>query len=1097
MKDLQLYTASAGAGKTYRLALAYIHQLFEFPDAYRRILAVTFTNKAAAEMKKRILEKLNQLSKKDSAASDYARYLMDNNLARSEDEISSKARALLITILHDYSAFYVQTIDRFFQWVIRGFTREIGLQNGYNLELDNNSVLTEAVDMLIYGMEEDVQLKDWLIEFAEEKINEGKSWDFNNDVFQLGKEVFKENYQSVIDETSDLEKRKEKFNSLRKQLNTTLFSIENEVRKKGLEGLDMIKKSGLEIPDFKNGNRGVASLFEKAVKKSLTDLNISDTNRRGADDFSIWVTKDSPNKEKIRELYEGGLNQLLTDIIKIYDEQYHKYVTAFLLKKNIYSFGILNDISDRIREITREKNLFLLSDSSLFLKKIIGENDAPFIFEKAGNYFSNYMLDEFQDTSRFQWDNFLPLIENGLATGNTSVVVGDVKQSIYRWRNSDWKILASELKERISLSRIDDIKLDTNYRSSKNIVSFNNSVFYNAPGVLKDLIRKELSNKETPEYMNYWFNLIDNVYGEPRQKFSGNPKNYPGHISHSFSEYLKKEEKIGLIDSWIISRVKELQDRGYSAGDITFLVRTSREGREIARILMEEGARNDPKYNFSVISNDSLYLENHSTVRFLIALLRFFNQPHDLLNTSFIKHEYLAYLADYPEAVIDLHEVFTSAAIRSNKTDSNPCFEEFARQHTHLHRLPLYELVEGLILIFRLNSGEERIAYLQAFQDQVLEFVRKERSDISSFLNYWDSSGRSSTLNVSESQDALRIMTIHKAKGLEFKVVLIPFCDWKLYPEVSGLRSNVLWPETAQAGYDEFSHLPVLYSSQMKNSMFWKEYYEEMFRTFVDNLNLLYVAFTRAELELHSFSFLSKDPENITSIADLIWDILNKSRPAEKHPDYLMADLAGSLNTKKGIFSYGTPSAKPVAMSKKDGVVTEILSEYQVFTKTKALNLNHKNIYLSGLKEDEKGKTGYGTQMHEIFAEIDTLNDLDSALRNAWLKGLLSGKDRENLEIEIKDKLSRKPFTVWFSGEWKSKREMDLTEGKGNILRPDRVMMKENELIILDYKFGKEKKHHYTLQLKEYAKALEKSGYEYIRMFLWYYNLDELEEVYR
>ncbi|MGC9344696.1 MAG: UvrD-helicase domain-containing protein, partial [Bacteroidales bacterium] len=677
---------------------------------------------------------------------------------------------------------------------------------------------------------------------------------------------------------------------------------------------------------------------------------------KGVGDFDVWVTKNSPDKEKIQELYDGGLNQLLSDIIEIYDEKYHEYVTALLLKKNIYTFGILNDISDRIREITREKNLFLLSDSSLFLKKIIGENDAPFIFEKAGNYFSNYMLDEFQDTSRFQWDNFLPLIDNGLATGSTSVIVGDVKQSIYRWRNSDWKILATELKERISLSRIDDIKLDTNYRSSENIVSFNNAVFFNAPTFIKNLIRKRIGNKEVPEFMNYWLNLIDNVYGEPRQKFNSALNQYKGFISQSFSDYIKKEEKNDQVRSWIIAKIKKLKDRGYNAGDITFLVRTGNEGREIASMLMEEASQNDQTYNFSVISNDSLYLENHSSVKFLIALLRFFNQPYDQLNTSFIKHEYLAYLSDYSKETSDWHKVFAGSDIGSSVLDSDPCFSDFKNQLNLLRRLPLYDLVERLIMIFQLNTGEQRIAYIQAFQDLVLEFVRKERSDISSFLNHWNTIGKSSTLNVSESQDALRVMTIHKAKGLEFKVVLVPYCDWELYPKTTGFRNITLWPETARSGYNEFSHLPVSYTSKMEQSIFWREYYEEMFRTFVDNLNLLYVAFTRAELELHSFSVLSKNPHDITSTADLLWNLIKSQSPSGKHKDYLMADLPGNFKEEQGLFEFGVPYPKPVETLKEEIVKTEILTEYPVYTRTNALNLNHKNIYLSGLKEDEKGK---------------------------------------------------------------------------------------------------------------------------------------------
>lgn len=1093
MKNLQVYTASAGSGKTYQLALNYIRELFKDPSAFRHVLAVTFTNKAAAEMKKRIIEKLYQLSLGDDKADGYAKYLIDSGVAASEEEIKQKSDSLLRSILHEYSAFYVQTIDKFFQWVIRGFVREIGLQNGYNLEMDNSRVLSEAVDLLMFDMEEDEQLRSWLVRFAEDKINEGKSWDFYADVLTLGREVFKESYQSIHGEAENYEERMKKFNSLLKKINITIQSFEQAIKNRGQKALGMIEAAGLQVTDFKGGSRGVATIFTKAVKNLPGDLKISDTNRNGANDFRAWVKKNDPKEDEINELYEAGLNRLLIEIIELWDSQKTEYYTSLALKNNLYTFGILNDISDRIREISKEKNLFLISDSSVFLKKITGENEAPFIYEKAGNYFSNYMLDEFQDTSRFQWDNFFPLIENALSTGKNSVVVGDVKQSIYRWRNSDWKILATELSDRISPERIKNISLDTNYRSTRNIVAFNNSVFQTAPGIIKQLIEKNIRNGKIPDFEEYWLNLVNKIYGEPRQKsFTKKDENF-GYVSHRFLPPKNKSEQLDYLKEWLPRLIRNLQDRNYSAGDITILVRKGKEGREVARILMDQDNNENEKYNFNVISSDSLFIGKNPAVRFLTALLRFFNHSSDKINSSYIRHEYISYVREDSGKDINWHAVFTREDPSNDPMDDN--FRNFENDIPNLRKLSLYDLTERLIKIFRLNEKHDKIAYVQAFQDLVLDFIRKESSDISAFLNHWENASVSATLNVSETQDAIRIMTIHKAKGLEFKVVIIPYCDWGLEPGNSGYMKTMLWPDTKTTDYREFSHMPVVYGSAMKESHFKEDYYEELFRTYIDNLNLLYVTFTRAESELHSLSVLSDDKGGVKNVGDMLLKIMNEYYESEIDKNYPVADLNQGFQKEALYFSFGKPGFKAAGKVKEDKLATNLLTEYPVTETSTKLVLNHKNIYLSDLKEDEKSYTGYGTQMHEILSGIIKYDDIVISARNAWLKGLLSSEERDHLENELAERLLKDPFKDWFSGNWKCKVEEDIINDKDDILRPDRVMIRDNSVIVLDYKFGFQKKEAYKKQLHQYYEVLKSAGYDKIRLYLWYYRRNEIEEI--
>ena len=1093
-KPLKIYKASAGSGKTYKLTLQYLVLLFKNPNAYKRILAVTFTNKASSEMKQRIIEKLFELSGGGNEARDYREYLLKNKLVKDEAEIREKAARMLSTILNDYSGFYVETIDKFFQRVIRGFTREIGLQNSYNLELNTGRVLAEAIDLLLLGMDEDEDLKQWLVQFAEENLLEGKSWNIHSDVLNLAQEVFKESYQSIHEEVADPAMRKELFNSFRSNLLKEKAVFENFLKTRAVKALKIIEQGGLEISDFKYGGSSIPNIFKKIVTQPIQGLEPGVRPERGLDNPEEWFTKNSEKKAEIIAAFENGLNQLLNEILKYWNNNKTRYFTVHSLWRNLYTFGILNNVSERINEITREKNIFLLADASLFLKRIIAENEAPFIYEKAGNYFDYFMLDEFQDTSRFQWNNFKPLIADSLASNHLNLLVGDVKQSIYRWRNSDWKILAHDIKTDFSEDWSENILLDSNYRSLENIIRFNNSVFYESKNIIRQLIEKNIPEDFDESFKKEWINLIDEIYGKSGQNIPNEHKKEKGLVKLNFFRELKSDENLEILKSKLPKLICELQDRNYRAGDIAILVRKKQEGSDIANLLMEAGHNIDSKYNFKVISNDSLYIGNNPANRFLISLLKYFNQPDDLLNNTFLKNEYTGYLSESGNNwTNDHHSLFSAKVNEGILIEKNVHFTELNKELPRLKTLALYELVEELIRIFHLNEHPDNLAFIQALQDEVLEFLRKESADISSFLRYWEDAKLKSTLQVSEAQDAIRIITIHKAKGLQFKTVIIPFLDWKTGPETSGNMAAILWPSIQDKGFSEFSHYPVVNTSKLKDTLFTRDYHEEMFRSYVDNLNLAYVAFTRAENELHVYSNIGKETDHPKTIGDLIFGILQKeTEPIKDYPGLIMSQY---FDRDALVYSQGESNFQEKNLAEISGEITTYLDFYPVKQKTGILSLNHKNIYISDLLEEESMQTGFGTQMHEIFASIGTNKDVQEALRRAWLKGLITSGERSRMESEINGKLQQNPFKSWFSGEYTIKSESDLLDGNGEIVRPDRVMIKPGELIILDYKFGKHKSSVYQKQLMDYARVLTDCGYKNIRAFIWYYLLNDLEEV--
>ncbi len=487
---------------------AYLLLLFENPFNYKRILAVTFTNKATEEMKGRVIKELFNLSR--GLHSPYAE-ILQQEFQLSFHQLTSKSGNILHRILHDYSRFSVSTIDSFFQKIIRNFIKEAGLQTGFEIELDQERVLREAVDLLFHELEKDEQLLSWLTDFAFSKVEEGKSWNFRNEIFNLGQEIFKEEFKQHDHLVFQLLEDKLYLNQYQVKLSALQKSIEQEMSRIGKEALDLIEKSGLCNDDFSGKSRGVGSFFLKLANGKIEPPN---QYARKCFEENSWYSSTSLKKNEIDNLVNNGLAGLLEEAITFYENKIHEYQTVEQVTRYIYSLGILKDVRAKIRDYTDENNLFLLPDATKLLYTIIGNNDAPFIYEKVGTYFQYFMIDEFQDTSGFQWKNFLPLVKNSLATDNHNIIVGDAKQAIYRWRNGDWNILVNQLEEDFP-GMIENTVLGTNWRSKKNIVEFNNKLFED---LARNLHENFISGLTCDMYQG---KLIKEIYKESLQKVTG------------------------------------------------------------------------------------------------------------------------------------------------------------------------------------------------------------------------------------------------------------------------------------------------------------------------------------------------------------------------------------------------------------------------------------------------------------------------------------------------------------------------------------------------------------------------------------------------
>lgn len=1071
MPPLTIYKASAGSGKTFRLTLHYLELLFRDPGSYRNILAVTFTNKAASEMKSRILNRLHKLSiLTEHDTSKDLEHLSDAT-GKSPIMIIREAQSLLVSILNDYSRFSVGTIDRFFQSVIRSFAREIGLPLGFTLELDRDRVLAEAVDRMFLRISDDEALRQWLMRFAESRLEQEQNWNFRNDIISLGKELFTESYQQMQMETGREVTRNE-LEAFIQSLDIIDRETRDRIEHKARETLGEMERYGWSLDTLPGKSRSPAAYFVKAA--SGERVTLTPGQKTAMYDRSKWLSK-SISDPMLDEL----VDQILITSLKACYELSVIIRSVESVRPYIYTFGILNDIMTSIREITGERNLFLLSDAAYFLRGLVSNNPTPFIYEKTGNTFYHIMLDEFQDTSSFQWENFKPLLNHTLSIGKDNLVVGDIKQSIYRWRNSDWKILAEGVAEAFSGSEILSESLKENWRSREHIVRFNNDLFRYASSAVRDMINSEMKAAQVNEaFTERWSSLVETAYEEVRQAV---PEVHAGSGGYVKCVVLESEddsfEELALeqLPGWIT----ELQLKGYRPGDIAILVRSNLEGERVAHRLMEHAGSEarHPDCSFDFVSNESLFIHRHPAIRFIVHLLTYINHPGDEMNRLHLKYFYTI--------VSDPTEIDTHRALDPEVTVSDMLPEWFTGQIGSIRRLPLYELVEKVILMFHLDRTVDALPYLQAFQEIILDQQRNEPVNLNDFLLYWQEHGIRKSLTVSEGQDAIRILTIHKAKGLQFKSVIVPFCRWSLTTE--GRHETILWCRTENTLFSELPVLPVKYKNDLLETCFASDYLEERIMGYVDSLNLLYVALTRAEEALIvGIEELDHDKEP-SGAGQLIKRALERKAVCSGAKDETMQYVDGA-------YLLGAPERKssvddPPAVSWKIG-------EYPVEISADRLRLRLKSAdYFIRRSEGVERQVDFGNMMHELLRRVERSEDLERVVKEYHSRGFIDDPTRERLTGFLKEKLSGNRVRHWFTSEYRVINERDIINRSGDLYRPDRVMIGDRNAVVVDYKFGEEVEKAHQRQVRKYMNLLAEMDHEHIEGYIWYVMKDDIIKI--
>ena len=1093
MSKLKIYKASAGSGKTFRLALEYLKIALANEWNYKNILAVTFTNKATTEMKERVIEELYVLAKERPSA--YLAILM-NEMNLSSIEIADRARKSLKRILHDYSRFSISTIDSFFQRVIKSFNRELGINAAYQVDLEDNLILEEAVDELLLSIEDNLELLEWLKKFANEKIREGGGWNLKNDILKLGVQIYNETFKALNQTLHEKINDKQFINNYKKELNSLVYQFESTLKKMGRAGLQVMQQHGVSIDDFKYKKTSACTSFQR-----LADFNLENWPGKrvveAADDPDVWTTQTA--KANVKEA-ATSLQPLLQEAVTFYFKKLHEYNSAKLITSQLYTLGILVDLQAMVRKVTQEKGVVLISESGTLLKSIIDDSDAPFIYEKTGVFYNHFMIDEFQDTSGLQWGNFRPLITNALAENNLGMVVGDVKQAIYRWRNGDWDLLAGEVSKQFPGNGVEEETLQKNWRSTGNIIRFNNSIFQVLPQLFQQSINQELEENRLSD--TEMAAQIQSLYGESLQQIANTKLSNEGAIRMRFFEKPKDDEKDELRETILdelVERIREVQTAGAKAREIAILVRKKDEAKLIADRLLLEKAKADSNYNFNILSSESLFVKNSAAVGFVLAMYQFLADPNDDVALALANHLYYNELYDQLEQIGQLPDLSVASSPQltigfeahdkpektswfENRKDENNQLSEFLASDFFSETLGgrnIQEIAFKICERFNLFSLKEELAYLQAFIDQVAAFMKNRTADIAAFLSWWEDQGQKATIAISEELDAIRIQTIHKAKGLEYNYVFIPFCDWKT--EVSAQHAPMLWCQPKLAPFDQLELVPVKFEKRMGESIFFREYFQEKINHYVDNLNMLYVAFTRARTALFTWSVTTG---KFGSIADALRNALELAdRLPLSSEKSLFCPLSDHYDPDISSFSYGEISASThKEQIKENGLV---LNEFRFADFHDYLKLRKRNEHFFVPDELASTKINKGRIFHEVLARISTATDVDTAVREQVLRGLIPTSEKDQMLSQLHELVTDPEVQSWFNGSFRVLNERSVLTGTA-LKRPDRIMINEDEVIVVDYKSGEKELDKYHYQVRRYVNELKRCGYTNVSGYIWY-----------
>lgn len=1110
-EHLTVYRASAGSGKTFTLAVEYISLLVKDPENYQHILAVTFTNKATQEMKMRILSQLYGIANSLQSSQQYFNKVKEKT-NMPDAVIRNNARAALTLLIHRYNNFRILTIDAFFQQVLRNLAHELGQTANLRVDLNNEEITEKAVDQMIESLEKGQPVLQWISTYINNSIEDDNGWNIIGKIKTFGTNIFKDFYKAHEANLKEQLSNADDF----KVYETTLRKRRNDIRKtfngKAKSILNEIKNANLDIPsNYRSGlykyltDSAIAPLTNKPLKAGVLKANESPQN---------WTSSKcaKADKQQIQTLAAEVLSAQLSELIAYNNDNWNEFQSIQLTLSHLSELRLLHAIADAVDNLTKDTNRFMLSNTQALLKELIADSDTPFIFERIGARLKHVMIDEFQDTSTIQWQNFQVLLANCMAQElSQNLIVGDIKQSVYRWRQGDWGIL-NNIEKSFAHQKIRLETLDYNYRSEKRIIDFNN-VFWEqcVANTAKEVAQDDAEKAK----------IVQKAYEDVAQKTHKTTEN--GFVKISL--YPSKSMKEAVLEE-LIETIKELFNNGYGGKNqskIAILVRSKSNIQDIVNALLQSFGN-----EINIVSDEAFRLDASLSVNIIVSAMHLLTHPDDVLTRGKLVKLYNQEVLKKPLTDTDLLvSINESNNIDTKNIDkkerrklateqqmaklNSQLPPEYVTNRELLLGLPIVDLVDKLFMLFGLDQLEGQSSYICTLYDTLNDFLKDHTADIDDFINEWENSLSSKTIQ-SDEIEGIRIMTIHKSKGLEFDNVIIPFCNWEME------KKGTLWCETKNklAPYNKLPLLPIDFSrDKLIGTVFEDDYKEEHFQNIVDNLNLLYVAFTRASKNLFVFG-LRQGKTTLDNIAKGT-PPGNRSYAIELALRQVSEQLQGSsLSFPDDIgseihFEYGTlvpethekehAAADNPFLIKPDKHIVSIATYPQAAT----FKQSNKSIeFVKGEDVDPSDRTRYikiGNVLHQLFSTIYTTADIPTRLNELEQQGIIYNDEitSAQLRTRIEDAITNPQVQEWFSKSWQLYNECTILEYNKDTNemeehRPDRVMTDGKEFVVVDFKFGKEREE-YKKQVQQYMEILIRMGHKKVSGYLWYVVKNNVVEV--
>jgi ATP-dependent exoDNAse (exonuclease V) beta subunit len=939
----------------------------------------------------------------------------------------------------------------------------------YRLEVDQDSVLEEVIDSLIDELGSNRELTDWVVDFAKENLENERAWDVRYSLIDFAREIFREEFKDIEDELLARTATPGYFRNLMDELRNRRRDFIKVIRSRSREALRIIHGHNLTASDFKYSG-GPYNFFRKASKIShVKDFDEREKGKRPENEYqsvSNWPDKGTGSPALVSRLAEEKLLPLLNEILDYWHDNYKTAHSAETVLNNFYAFGLIADISRKLKEYKDENNLMLLADAPKFLNGIIRDSDTPFIYEKVGSFYRNYLIDEFQDTSGLQWQNFRPLIVNSLDQEYASLVVGDVKQAIYRWRGGDLGLLQDKVMSNIGKDRIDIKELDNNFRSAPEIVAFNNALFRTASQILA---------------LESGMPLSVRAYEDVAQKAS---RQQAGFVEVSFldDEVMPSSSESPSPRSWrekaleaLPLTLEKLQEDGVKLKDIAILVRRNDEGQQIASWLLQYKSSPMAKAHcsYDVVSNESLRIDGAASVNLLLGALRYLLNADDAIARAQLGYEY----ARLHEPGRELSNVF---AVSNQAIFENNLPPSFTRQKPSLKKLPLIELTETLVEIFALGKITGELVYIQAFQDLVLEFSSRERNDLGAFMEWWETNKHKKSIQISGEVNAVQILTIHKSKGLQFKYVIVPHCSWSL--DHDKWQSPNLWVRSDEGPFKDAGYLPVKYTRSLEDTFFASFYAEERTKIYLDNLNLLYVAFTRAETGLIVYA---PSPDS-RSAKGTIAGLLSQSIQGDE-------SLRTNWDAERQLWRSGSRATGAV-LSQPHGDSLQLTEYLSSPWRSKLVIRTSGSDWFTDEPDPLREKTNYGIYMHAVLSRMRYSDELPAMLDRIVQEGFIASSEKTSLAGQLTDLLQNEKIASWFTRDWEVRTEVPILLPGGGQNRIDRLLTKHKTAVVIDFKTGARKKTD-EKQVLDYMEILRLMNYTQVQGYLLYLAESAVAEV--